>query len=170
MKDLLNRRDFLATGVTGAAVASGMQLFSFPLAANAQGNRSSAVPRGTYVRADAGMDLLFLAGTTALDLYHLHPHVPHEIVMPDDIGGQTHLCMRNLKEVLDDQGLTWQNVVKVNRFQKDLDESDAIEEVMREYFDHWDWWPAMTTMQIRDLSSVPARLELEIMAAVPRSA
>ena len=167
MRELLNRRDFLVTGTTGVAALSGMQLFSFPLAANAQGNRSSTVPRGTYVRADAGADLLHLAGATALDLYHLHPHVDHEVIMPESIIGQTHMVMRNLKEVLDDQGLTWRNVVKLNRYQTDLSESATIEEVMAEYFGFWDWWPAMTTMKIRNLSSPPARLEIDIIAAIP---
>lgn len=127
------------------------------------------VPRGTYVHADAGVDLLFLAGATALDLYHLHPHVPHEVIMPAEIEAQTHMVMRNLKEVLDDQGLTWRNVVKANLYQTNLDESAAIEAVMAEYFGYWDWWPAMTAMQVRNLSSEPARLEIDIIAAVPRS-
>ena len=170
MQDLLNRRDFLVTSSAGLAGAAGASLFSFPLVSGAQGNRSAAMPRGTYVRADADMDLLFLSGTTALDLYHLHPHVPYEITMPEDIRGQTHMCMRNLKEVLDDQGVTWRDVVKVNRFQTDLSESGAIEEVMAQYFDFWDWWPAMTAMKIRNLSSAPARLELELIAVVPRDA
>lgn len=168
MQELFNRRDFLVTGSAGLAGAA--QLFSFPLAANAQGVRSASVARGTYVRADADMDLLFLSGTTALDLYHLHPHVQYEITMPDDIAGQTHMCMRNLKEVLDDQGATWKDVVKVNRFQTDITESAAIEEVMAQYFDYWDWWPAMTAMEIRNLSSAPARLEIELIAVIPRSA
>ena len=168
MQKLFNRRDFVVTGSAGLAGA--VQLFSFPLAANAQGARSASVPRGTYVRADADMDLLFLSGTTALDLYHLHPHVSYEITMPDDIAGQTHMCMRNLKEVLDDQGATWINVVKVNRYQTDITESAASEEVMAQYFDFWDWWPAMTAMEIRNLSSAPARLEIEIIAVIPRDA
>jgi 2-aminomuconate deaminase len=79
------------------------------------------------------------------------------------------MVMRNLKEVLDDQGLTWRNVVKANRYQTDLDESEAIEAVMAEYFGYWDWWPAMTAMQVRNLSSEPARLEIDIIAAVPRN-
>ena len=112
MQDLLNRRDFLVTSSAGLT-AVGATLSSFPLSLNAQGNRSASVPRGTYVRADADMDLLYLSGTTALDLYHLHPHVPYEITMPDDIRGQTHMCMRNLKEVLDDQGVTWLSLIHI---------------------------------------------------------
>ena len=84
MQNLLNRRDFLATSSAGLT-AAGVSLFSFPLVSGAQGNRSARVPRGTYVRAEADMDLLFLSGTTALDLYHLHPHVPYEMLMPEDI-------------------------------------------------------------------------------------
>ena len=76
MQKLINRRDFLVTSTAGLT-ASGASLFSFPLSVNAQGNRSAQVPRGTYVQADARMDLLYLSGTTALDLYHLHPHVPY---------------------------------------------------------------------------------------------
>ena len=168
MQSLLNRRDFLVTGTAGLAGAA--QLASFPLTANAQGVTSAAVPRGTWVRADADMDLLFLSGATALDLYHLHPHVDYEMTMPDDIRGQTHATMRNLKEVLDDQRITWRDVVKINRFQTDLSESAAIEEVMSEYFSYWDWWPAMTAMQIRNLSAAEARLELELIAVVPSDA
>lgn len=168
MQSLLNRRDFLVTGSAGFAGA--VQLASFPLTASAQGATSAAVPRGTWVRADADADLLFLSGATALDLYHLHPHVPYEETMPDDIRGQTHMTMRNLKEVLDDQGVTWRDVVKVNRYQTDITESEAIEEVMSEYFGYWDWWPAMTAMEIRNLSSAPARLELDLIAVVPRDA
>ena len=152
MQDLLNRRDFLVTSSAGLTAAAGATLFSFPLSINAQGNRSS------------------LSGTTALDLYHLHPHVPYEMTVPEDIRGQTHMCMRNFKEILDDQSVTWRDVVKINRFQTDLSESNAIEEVMAEYFDFWDWWPAMTAMKIRNLSSVPTRLEMELIAVIPREA
>ena len=170
MPQLLDRRRFLARGTAGVAALAGAQLLSFPLSGRAQSVPSAARPWATYVRADAELDLLFLAGETALDLYHLHPHVAHEIHLPEDIGAQTHMVMRNLKEVLDDQGLTWANVVKMNRYQKNLDESSAIEAVLREYFADWDWWPAMTVMEIDGLSSEPARLEIDLIAVVPRPA
>ena len=38
--------------------------------------------------------------------------------------------------------------------------------VIAEYFE--DWWPAMTTMEIQSLSSAPARLEIEMIAVIPR--
>ena len=171
MQKLVSRRDFLVRSSAGVATAAGgLELFSFPLSANAAGSRSAASGRGSFVRTDADSDLLFLAGTTALDLYHLHPHVPYEMIAPEGIAGQTHMCMRNIKEVLDDQGLNWSNVVQINRYQTDLDESDEIEKVMAEYFGYWDWWPAMSAMQIRNLSSEQARLEITALAVVPRAA
>jgi 2-iminobutanoate/2-iminopropanoate deaminase len=168
MRSVFDRREFLVQSGAGIVTLAGVQLLSFPLSGRAQDARSASQPWATYARADAELDLLFLAGETALDLYHLHPHVPHEIHVPEDISAQTHMVMRNLKEVLDDQGLTWANVMKMNRYQKDLSESAAIETVLKEYFDDWNWWPAMTAMEIAGLSSEPARLEIDLIAVVPR--
>lgn len=168
MQKLVNRRDFLVRSSAGfAAAAGGSEFFSFPLSANAEGSRSVTAARGSFVRVDSDDKLLFLAGTTALDLYHLHPHVPYEMIAPRGIIGQTHMCMRNIKEVLDDQGLNWSNVVQINLYQTDLDESDEVEAVMTEYFGYWDWWPATSAMQIRNLSSAQARLEITALAVVP---
>lgn len=36
------------------------------------------------------------------------------MIAPPGIVGQTHISMRNIKEVLDDQGLNWSNVVQIN--------------------------------------------------------
>jgi len=166
----IDRREFLSRGAAGVTAVGGLSLFSFPLSGCGQATQSAALPMGTYVKADAGVDLMFLAGATALDLYHLHPHVEHEVIMPEDIASQTHMVLRNLKEVLDDQGLTWRNVVKLNRYQTDLSESAEIEAVIAEYFGFWDWWPAMTAVKIRNLSSPPARLEIDAIVAAPRDA
>lgn len=168
MATSIDRREFLSRSAAGATAVGGLSLFSFPLGGRGQ-TQSATLPMGTYVRADGGVDLMFLAGATALDLYHLHPHVDYEVLMPDDITSQTHMVLRNLKEVLDDQGLTWRNVVKLNRYQTDLSESAEIEAVMAEYFGFWDWWPAMTAVKIRNLSSPPARLEIDAIVAAPRN-
>jgi enamine deaminase RidA (YjgF/YER057c/UK114 family) len=169
MQRILSRRDFVACSSAGVAAIAGTTLISFPLTPSAQGIRSATVPRGTYVMAAADLDLLILSGETALDLYHRHPHVPHEIVIPEGIEAQAHMVMRNLKEVLDDQNVTWAAVVKLNSFLKDITQYPIVETVLREYFDHWDWWPAMTAMEINRLSSAPALLEIELIAVVPRA-
>lgn len=169
MERVFNRRDFVSGASAGAAAVAGATLFSFPLSVGAQGVRSASVPRGTYVRAPADLDLLFLAGETALDLYHQHPHVAHEVVLPSGIEAQTHMVMRNLKEVLDDQGATWRNVVKMNLYLKDIGQYAEVEKILGEYFGHWDWWPAMSAMQISGLSSRPALLEIDLVAVAPHA-
>ena len=99
-----------------------------------------------------------------MELYHNHPHDPREeIVQPEDIRLQTRLTMRNHKEILDWVGLDWSNVVKLTRFQKRMDESKQIEEVLRSYFN--DSWPPMTIYEVNGLSSPQARLEIEMWVA-----
>lgn len=126
------------------------------------------LPTGTYVTADANLDLVFLSGAAALDLYHRHPHVPEDEILPDDVRAQTHMTLRNINEVLRMRNLTWRNVVKVVRYQKDIDDSAVIEEVMKRHFK--DWWPANIAVQIERLSAPSSLVELEMIAVAPRAA
>jgi 2-iminobutanoate/2-iminopropanoate deaminase len=101
------------------------------------------------------------AGETSMELCHKHPHDPREeIVQPEDIRLQTRLVMRNHKEILDWMGLGWKNVVKLTRYQKRMDESKQIEEVLASYFK--EWWPPMTVYEISGLSSPQARVEIDM--------
>jgi len=117
--------------------------------------------RVMFIRTPLGNGIIPHAGETSMELYHRHPHDPkEEIVQPEDIRLQTRLLMRNHKEILDWAGLGWRNVVKVTRYQKRMEESKAIEEVLRSYFK--DWWPAMTVYEVTGLSSPQARLEMDM--------
>ena len=138
-------------------------------AAAAQGTPPRAgIPRIIFSRASLANGIIPHSGETSMELYHNHPHLEkEEIVQPEDIRLQTRLTMRNHKEILDWLGLDWKNVVKVTRFQKRLDESKQIEEVMADYFR--DTWPPMSVYEIDGLSSPQARLEIE-MWVVPDSA
>ena len=64
--------------------------------------------------------LLFIAGATASPLYHKHPHVPEEHVLPHDMKEQTRRALANIKMVLDAKGLTWRNVVKITKYVTDM--------------------------------------------------
>lgn len=116
-----------------------------------------------YVEAPAGF--LFLAGCTASPLYHKHPHVPEEHVLPDDIREQTRRALANIKIILDSKGLTWRHVVKLTKYLTDMREMDAMYEVLVEHFG--DWVPAGTLVCINNLSAPGARIELDMIAAVP---
>jgi enamine deaminase RidA (YjgF/YER057c/UK114 family) len=143
-----------------AVGASGAIESLTPAWAQSAGRRAST-PRVSFVRAPLQNGIIAHAGATSMELYHQHPHLEREeIVQPEDIRLQTRLVMRNHKEILDWMGLGWKNVVKVTRYQKRMDESRQIEEVLASYFK--DWWPAMTVHEITGLSSPQARLEIDM--------
>ena len=163
----LDRREILkkcAWGslVIGAGGATTSVVPAWAEAAAAQGTPPRAgIPRIIFSRASLQHGIVPFSGETAMDLYHNHPHVEkEEVVQPEDIRLQTRLTMRNHKEILDWMGLGWKNVVKLTRFQKRLEESKQIEEVLASYFR--DSWPPMTVYEIDGLSSPQARLEIEI--------
>src|SRR5688572_16772931 len=101
--------------------------------------RQAPAPRvpasAPFTRVSLAGGIILHAGETSMELYHRHPHDPkEEIVQPEDIRLQTRLTMRNHKEVLDWMELGWDDVVKLTCYQKRMDESAQIEEVLRSYF------------------------------------
>lgn len=116
-----------------------------------------------YVEAPAGF--LFLSGCTASPLYHAHPHIPEEHVLPDDIREQTRMALANIKIILDGKGLNWRHVVKLTKYLTDMREMDAMYEVLGEHFG--DWSPAGTLVSVNNLSAPGARIELDMVVAVP---
>ncbi|HWM81548.1 MAG TPA: RidA family protein [Pseudolabrys sp.] len=126
------------------------------------------LPYTPSIRVQGGADILFVSGSTAIPLYHKHPHVHEEHQLPDDIRAQTRRAMDDIKLSLDKCGLTWRNVVKVTKFLTDMREADAMHEVLREYFG--DWKPTSTMVCVNNLSSPGARIEIDIIAVAPRSA
>jgi 2-iminobutanoate/2-iminopropanoate deaminase len=91
--------------------------------------------------------LLFIAGATASPLYHKHPHVPEEHVLPHDMKEQTRRALANIKTVLD------------------MRDMDDMYEVLNEHFG--DWQPAGTLVAINNLSAPGARIELDMIAVIP---
>ncbi|NOT28187.1 MAG: hypothetical protein HOP16_19070 [Acidobacteria bacterium] len=160
-----DRRELLRLAGLGVAAAGASELFEFggitALAQAPAAARGGAAMRGGFVRAPLVNGITPFAGETSMELYHRHPHDPkEEIVQPEDIRLQTRLVMRNHKEILDWAGLGWRNVVKITRYQKRMDETKAIDEVLASYFK--DWAPAVTIYEVTGLSSPQARLEIDM--------
>ena len=93
-------------------------------------SQSEFMPYAPAVKVQGAQELLFISGATASPLYHRHPHVAEEHVLPDDIKQQTHMAMANIKLVLDHQGLTWRDVVKVTKYVTDIREADDMHVVL----------------------------------------
>jgi 2-iminobutanoate/2-iminopropanoate deaminase/2-aminomuconate deaminase len=115
-----------------------------------------------------GDDTFFwMSGATAIPLYHHHPHVDEECVLPDDIREQAHRVLRTFDEVLRFNGLGWRNVVKFSQFLTDLRDHDIVQEVIAEHFAGSDWAPASTVVGINALSAPGARMEIDVVAVRP---
>jgi enamine deaminase RidA (YjgF/YER057c/UK114 family) len=126
------------------------------------------MPYAPAVRIVGACDLMFLSGATASRLYHHHPHHDDEHIHPHSIEEQTRNAMEAIKSILDDVGATWRDVVKVTKYLTDIRDADGMHATMRGYFG--DWLPASTMVCINQLSSPGARVELDMIVALPKSA
>lgn len=162
----MDRRRFLSSGLLGSFAVSATGLTAMPMLFGAsQAAPSASQASGIWIRAEAETDLVFFSGAAALDLYHRHPHVPQDEILPEDIAAQTHMTLRNIFEVLRVAGLGWENVASVLRYQADISDSAVIESVLHQHFGAW---PAMSAVQIDGLSAPGSQLELEMIAVTPR--
>ena len=130
-----------------------------------QPERAAEMPYAPAIEVTGAEQILFLSGATASPLYHQHPHVKEEHVLPDDIEEQTRRAMEAIKTVLDAKDLTWRHVAKVTKYLTDIREMDAVNRTMNEYLG--DHRPASTLICVNNLSSPGARVELDMIAVGP---
>jgi 2-iminobutanoate/2-iminopropanoate deaminase len=126
------------------------------------------MPYAPAVRIVGACDLMFISGATPSPLYHEHPHRDEEHVHPHSIEEQTRNAMEAIKSILDDVGATWKDVVKVTKYLTDIRDFDGMHRAMNVYFG--DWRPASTTLCVNQLSSPGARVELDMIVALPKAA
>ncbi len=131
-------------------------------------SQAPKMPYAPAIRIVGACDLMFLSGATSSPLYHNHPHQDHEHVHPHSIEEQTKNAMNAIKSILDEVGAGWKDVVKVTKYLTDFRDADAMHKTMHAYFG--DWLPASTTVCINQLSSPGARVELDMIVALPRAA
>ena len=109
---------------------------------------------GPYNHAVRVGDLLFCAGQIPLD-----PATGQ--LVPGDIKDQTRRVLENVKCILDDQGLTFSNVVKSTVFLTNLAEFAGMNEIYSQYFTGD--FPARSTIQVAALPRA-ASVEIEVIA------
>lgn len=127
--------------------------------------RRPDMPYAPAMRVTGGGDLLFISGATPSPLYHKHPHVLEEHDHPNRIEEQTRRAMHAIKSILDHEGLTWTDIVKVTKYMTDMRDMDGMVATLKEFFG--DWTPTSTTVCVNQLSTPGARVELEMVAAFP---
>ena len=109
---------------------------------------------GPYSHAVRVGDLLFCAGQIPID-----PKDGNLII--GDIKAQTERVLQNVKTILEDQGLTFANVVKSTVFMTDLANFAAMNEVYGKHFT--ENFPARSTVQVAGLPK-GAAVEIEVIA------
>jgi 2-iminobutanoate/2-iminopropanoate deaminase len=116
--------------------------------------KNSPAAVGPYNHAVRVGDLLFTAGQIPID-----PATGN--LVHGDIKAQTERVLQNLQAILDDQHLTFDNVVKSTVFLTNLGDFAAMNEVYAKHFT--DNYPARSTIQV---SALPkgASVEIEVVA------
>src|SRR5437899_6347709 len=114
----------------------------------------SAPAAGPYNHAVRVGDLLFCAGQIPLE-----PSTGN--LVSGDIKAQTQRVLENVKAILDDQKLTFANVVKSTVFLTNLADFAGMNEVYAKYFASD--FPARSTIQVAALPR-GAHVEIEVLA------
>ncbi|MDR6967144.1 2-iminobutanoate/2-iminopropanoate deaminase [Flavobacterium arsenatis] len=114
-------------------------------------------PIGPYNQAVLVGDTLYTSGQIALD------PVTMELVL-DDIETETKQVMENMKAVLEEAGMTFENVVKATIFIMDMNDFGKINSVYGSYFDE-KTAPARETVQV---ACLPKNVNVEISVIAVR--
>ncbi len=115
---------------------------------------------GPYAQAARVGDFLFTSGQIPLDPATM-------TIVGDDVATQTRQVLNNLAAVVRAAGGDLSNVVKTTVFLKDMNDFQAMNEVYATFFPSEP--PARSTVEVARLPK-DARVEIECIAALPRSA
>src|SRR5438552_4284249 len=114
--------------------------------------------------------LLWLAGTTALPVYHDHPHRREDLSkhMSNDLEAQTRASMEGIKKTLDAAGATFGDVLHVFVFRArprmgDIGRASAI---IDSYFAPNNHKPTSTNLAVLELGEPEQLIEIQMVAVV----
>ena len=112
---------------------------------------------GAYSQATTDGNIVFTAGQIAL--------TPDGDMLDDEpIPTQTRQCLENIKAILEEEGLTMQDVLKATVFLADIEDFDEMNDAYQEYFQ--DNPPARSAIEVANL---PKGAGVEIEAIASRS-
>jgi len=110
---------------------------------------------GAYSQGTTDGDLVFTAGQV--------PMTADGVLLDEEpVGVQTRQSLENVKNILEAEGLTMQDVLKVTVFLADMDDFDEMNEAYGEYFQ--DNPPARSAVEVAALP-LGAAIEIEAVAA-----
>ena len=119
-------------------------------------------PVGTYSHAvrveTADGTWIYISGQVALD-------AEGSRVVPGDLRAQTRQVFENLRAILEANGATFADVVKIGTYLTTLDDLAGMREVRSEYLTSEP--PASTAVQVVALVVPEALIEIDLVAVVP---
>ena len=104
---------------------------------------NAPAPIGPYNQAVLSGDTLYISGQIPLD-----PVTGH--LIEGDIAKETKQCLENLKAILVEAGMTFENVVKSSIFISDMNQFSEINTVYASYFNPANA-PARETVEVANL-------------------
>ena len=110
-------------------------------------------PIGPYSQAVGYNDFIYTCGQVALN--------KEGKLVSEDIKEQTKQVLENLKNILEDNNSSLDNVIKVMVFLKDMKDFPQMNEVYAEYFTSS--FPARSTVAVSALP-LDARVEIEVIS------
>lgn len=111
---------------------------------------------GPYSQGIMVGDLIFLSGQIPVD-----PNTGEIVTGEDAIIAQTHQSMKNVRSILEAQGLNFNNVIKSTVFITDMNDFPKVNEVYAQYFE--ETYPARSCVQVAKLPK-GALVEIEVIA------
>lgn len=118
--------------------------------------KNAPAPVGAYNQATSHNGTLYLSGQIAIN------PATGELVQ-DNIEAETHQVMNNIKAVLAEAGLTFENVLKCSVFVSDMNMYGRINTVYSEYFND-DTAPARELVEVANLPKF-VNVEISVIAA-----
>lgn len=113
-------------------------------------------PIGPYNQAVLLGNLLYTSGQIAIN-----PKT--EALEIDDIEKETKLVMENLKAILEEAGMTFENVIKSSIFVSDMHNFSKINKIYGQYFNA-ETAPARETVEVANLPKF-VNVEISVIAA-----
>jgi 2-iminobutanoate/2-iminopropanoate deaminase len=112
--------------------------------------KNAPAPIGPYNQAVVVKDTIYISGQICID-----PSTGN--LKNKDIQEETHQVMQNLKNILQEAGMNFSNVVKTTIFITDMNRFSELNEIYGKYFT--DDFPARETVQV---SALPKFVNVEI--------
>jgi len=179
-EEMMIRMTIVARIAVALAITGFMAALPLAKPANAQNQHMEVIHHPNYdksvfmpfvpaLKIKSGK-ILWLAGTTALPVYHDHPHKRDQIqkYMVNDLEAQTRAAMDGIKQTLDAAGASFKDVVHyfVFRARPRMGDIGKASAVINSYFAPFNHKPTSTNIAVLELGEPEQLIEIQMFAVV----